>query len=444
MGLNKMFLNLYSDIVKTNYYPSLEKALLKKKTIQRFPNNKEIEISLAEKDMYNIQSKNRLYMLELLENFNNKELVSIDNPDITIEHIFPQNPDSKWYDLLDTNSIKLMQEKYLNTIANLTLSGNNGSLGNKLFSEKKYLNKDGKEQGYIFSNLRLNSYLKEIDHWNIETLQKRYAILLERFLQIWQYPDVIIDEDEAETDEDFNIYNAPDPRNKKLDYFIFKDEKIITDEVSKMYYHVVKMIFEENPSAFNHPDLKILLGISSNPKDLRSPYSLNSSYYIEANIDNNTKFKKLKTLLTKFDYEEELLINFSNKELDDIESETKDRAYWDEKTNIESLKIIDDCINIINEFEPKLRLNYTQSYVGLTEGLKRQNFVIFVPKQEFVRAEVHISENESWFKKLENSNFTVNSIGKRGRIKFRISKLDIINKKVLLKDLFETAYSAWN
>jgi hypothetical protein len=444
MGLNKMFLNLYSDIVKTNYYPSLEKALLKKKTIQRFPNNKEIEISLAEKDMYNIQSKNRLYMLELLENFNNKELVSIDNPDITIEHIFPQNPDSKWYDLLDINSIKLMQEKYLNTIANLTLSGNNGSLGNKLFSEKKYLNKDGKEQGYIFSNLRLNSYLKEIDHWNIETLQKRYAILLERFLQIWQYPDVIIDEDEAETDEDFNIYNAPDPRNKKLDYFIFKDEKIITDEVSKMYYHVVKMIFEENPSAFNHPDLKILLGISSNPKDLRSPYSLNSSYYIEANIDNNTKFKKLKTLLTKFDYEEELLINFSNKELDDIESETKDRAYWDEKTNIESLKIIDDCINIINEFEPKLRLNYTQSYVGLTEGLKRQNFVIFVPKQEFVRAEVHISEKESWFKKLENSNFTVNSIGKRGRIKFRISKLDIINKKVLLKDLFETAYSAWN
>jgi hypothetical protein len=444
MGLNKMFLNLYSDIVKTNYYPSLEKALLKKKTIQRFPNNKEIEISLAEKDMYNIQSKNRLYMLELLENFNNKEFVSIDNPDITIEHIFPQNPDSKWYELLDTNSIKLMQEKYLNTIANLTLSGNNGSLGNKLFSEKKYLNKDGKEQGYIFSNLRLNSYLKEIDHWNIETLQKRYAILLERFLQIWQYPDVIIDEDEAETDEDFNIYNAPDPRNKKLDYFIFKDEKIITDEVSKMYYHVVKMVFEENPSAFNHPDLKILLGISSNPKDLRSPYSLNSSYYIEANIDNNTKFKKLKTLLTKFDYEEELLINFSNKELDDIESETKDRAYWDEKTNIESLKIIDDCINIINEFEPKLRLNYTQSYVGLTEGLKRQNFVIFVPKQEFVRAEVHISENESWFKKLENSNFTVNSIGKRGRIKFRISKLDIINKKVLLKDLFETAYSAWN
>ena len=447
MGLNKMFLNLYSDIVKTNYYSSLEKALVKKKTIQRFPNNKEIEISLAEKDMYNIQSKNRLYMLELLENFNNKEYVSVDNPDITIEHIFPQNPDAKWHDLLDAESIKEMQEKYLNTIANLTLSGNNGSLGNKVFSEKKLLNKDGKEQGYIFSNLRLNSYLKEIDHWNIETLQNRYALLLERFLLIWQYPNVIIDEEEAETDEDFNIYNSPDPRNKKLDYFIFKDEKIITEEVSKMYYHVVKAIFDENPSAFNHPDLKILLGLSSNQNDLRTPYQLNASYYIEANIDNNSKFKKLKTLLTKFDYEEELLINFSNRELDDLESEIRDRAYWDENSSKESLEVLDECLRIINEFEPKLSLNYTQSYVGLTQGLKRRNFVIFIPKQTFIRAEIHVVENESWYKKLESSDFTVNSIGKsigkRGRIKFRISKEDVFSKRNILKDLFENSYGDW-
>lgn len=443
-ALSKLFLNLYSDIVKTNYYQSIEKALVKKKAVQRFPGNKEIEIYLAEKDMYNIQSKNRVYLLELLENFNNKEFVSVDNPDITIEHIFPQNPDAKWYDVLDEQSIKDMQGKYLNTIANLTLSGNNGSLGNKVFSEKKVLNKDGKEQGYIFSNLRLNSYLKEINHWNIETLQKRYALLLERFLLIWQYPDVIIDEDEAETDEDFNIYNAPDPRNKKLDYFIFKDEKIITDEVSKMYYHVVKVIFDENPTAFSHPDLKILLGLSASRDDLRTPYPLNSSYYIEANIDNNTKFKKLKTLLTKFDYEEELLINFSNMELDNIESETRDRSYWDEKSNKESLKILDDCIGIINEFEPKLSLNYTKAYVGLTQGLKRQNFSIFIPKQSFIKAKIHVSENESWYKKLEDSNFAVNSIGKHGRINFRIIKEDIINQRTLLKDLFEAAYGDWN
>ncbi len=292
-ALNKMFLNLYSDLDKTDYYPSLEWALVKKKSIQRFP-NKEIEIALAEKDVYNIQSKNSIYLLELLENYNNKEYVSVDNPAITIEHILPQNPDDKWFDALNETSIKEIQEKYINTIANLTLSGNNGSLGNKIFSEKKVLNKDGKEQGYIYSRLWLNQYLKEIDEWNIDNLKNRYALLLERFLQIWKYPDVEVN-DESEADEDYNIFNAPDPRFKKLDYFIYKDEKIITNEVSKMYCHVVKALFEENPSAFNHADLKEIVNLTTNPDNLRTPFKINSSYYIETNIDNNTKFKRLKT-----------------------------------------------------------------------------------------------------------------------------------------------------
>ncbi|MBK9715962.1 MAG: HNH endonuclease [Saprospiraceae bacterium] len=107
-----------------------------------------------------MQSKNRIYLLELLENYNNREYVSVENPDITIEHIYPQNPDAKWYDMLEESSIKEMQDKYLNTIANLTLSGNNGSLGNKMFSDKKILNKDDKQQGYVFSRLWLNQYLR--------------------------------------------------------------------------------------------------------------------------------------------------------------------------------------------------------------------------------------------------------------------------------------------
>ncbi|MBK9640037.1 MAG: DUF262 domain-containing protein [Saprospiraceae bacterium] len=364
--INKIFLNLYSDINTNNYYESLEKALVKKKNRQRFPTNGEIEVTLALKDVYNTKSKNTVYLLELLENFNNREYVSIENPDITIEHIYPQNPDAKWYDMLEENSIKEIEDKYLHTISNLTLSGNNGSLGNKTFADKKFLNKDNRQQGYIYSRLWLNQYLKEIDEWNLDTLQKRYKILYDRFIQIWKYPDVILEDEEVENDEDYNIFNAPDPRHRKLDYFIFKDEKIITDEVAKMYYHVVSNLFDENSSAFNHPDLKNLLFLSTNPSDLRSPYKLNSSYYIEANIDNNTKFKKLKTLLTKFDCEEELLINFSNNDMTELDSAVKDRSYWDEKSSKESLFILDECLELMHEFEPLINYNYTQSYIGIS------------------------------------------------------------------------------
>lgn len=439
-GVNKMFLNLYTEINKTDYYPSLERAMIRKKTIQRFPNNKEIEIALAEKDVYNIQSKNIIYFLELLENYNNKEYVSVDNPNITIEHIFPQNPDAKWYDVLDQTSIKEIQEKYLNTISNLTLSGNNGSLGNKLFMEKKVLNKDGKEQGYIYSRLWLNQFLKEIDEWNIDNIQKRYVLLLERFLQIWKYPVIEID-DENETDEDYNIFNAPDPRYKKLDYFIYKDEKIVTNDVAKMYYFVVKSLFEENPSAFNHPDLKTLLGLSKNPIDLTSPYKINSSYYIEANNDNNTKFKRLKILLTKFDREDDLLINFSNKKTEETESDEIDRSYWEEKSSGVSMEILDTCIKIINKVEPNTKLNYTKSYIGFKLDSKHLNLARLIPKHSFLKAFIFVAEAEVWIKKLETAGFKVHLSGRESdRFRFRINYEDILPNESLLKDLFVAAY----
>ena len=85
-------MNLYSDVDVSDYLVSVQKALIKKKGIQKFPTNSEIEIALAEKDVYNIQAKNRMYFFELLENYNNREHVDINSPNITIEHIFPQNP----------------------------------------------------------------------------------------------------------------------------------------------------------------------------------------------------------------------------------------------------------------------------------------------------------------------------------------------------------------
>ena len=92
-------------------------------------------------------------MFELLENFNNREHVNTSNENITIEHIFPQNPNQDWVDNISSNDYFQFKEKYVNTIANLTLSGNNGALSNKSFIEKKTMNKEGKKQGYKYSRL---------------------------------------------------------------------------------------------------------------------------------------------------------------------------------------------------------------------------------------------------------------------------------------------------
>src|SRR5690606_23310418 len=160
--------------------------------------------------------------------------------------------------------------------------------------------RDGNQQGYEFSRLWLNQYLKGISEWNMDTLKQRYKLLLDRFFEIWKYP-VVEPDDEFDTDEDYTIYNTPDPTYKKLDYFVFRDERVITEDVAKMYYHVVKTLYDDNPSAFHHEDMKSLVGLTTNPRELRNAYPINGTHYIEANISNSNKFRRLKSLLTKFD-----------------------------------------------------------------------------------------------------------------------------------------------
>lgn len=306
-ALNKIFMTLYEKVDKNEYLLSLQKWLLKRPGSQRFPKNKEVIESLKLKDVYNIKSKNRTYLLERLENFENKEPVIIENnTDITIEHIFPKNPDPKWKVDLGTDEYNLIKETYLNTIGNLTLSGNNGKLGNKHFVFKR----DLENAGYKNSRLWLNKYLSNAEKWDKAEIERRFDLLAERFLKIWQLPAVEIEE--IDENNEANIFETEDPKHKKLEYAIFFDQKIEVNQVAKLYVEVFKQLFELQPETFFTTDLAKKITLTKNPKEgnLRQAVAINDTYYIEGNIDNIGKFEKIKHALTIFDSEDELTIKY--------------------------------------------------------------------------------------------------------------------------------------
>ncbi|OBX09387.1 hypothetical protein QV09_08190 [Gallibacterium salpingitidis] len=311
-GLNKIFMTCYEQIDLKNYLYSFQKFLLEKKGIQRFPRDKEVKESLKFKDVYNIKGKNRTYLLERLENFENKEPVIIENnPEITIEHIFPQNPDPQWKKDLSEEDYNELKETYMNTIGNLTLSGNNGKLGNKSFKDKR----DKDDVGYKYSRLWLNRYLATLEKWDLEEIEKRFEVLSHRFFNIWRIPSIefdLISEEKMRSDE-VNIFDAEDPRNKKLEYAIFLDKKLEVNQVSKLYSEIFKQLFELNPENFFITDLaeKISLTKTINSGKLRQPIILNDTYVIEGNLDNNSKFKRIKDALIIFDFQDELLIKYA-------------------------------------------------------------------------------------------------------------------------------------
>jgi uncharacterized protein with ParB-like and HNH nuclease domain len=326
-ALNKIFMTLYSEIDHEDYFESLCVALLKKRGSGKFPNDQELRSSLQDKDLYNTQSKNRSYFFELLENHNNREYVNTASELITIEHIFPRNPDNKWMNDLSTSEYSEFKEFKLNTIANLTLSGNNGALSNLPFINKRDMNTDGKEQGYAFSRLWLNDYLKKQDYWNIEKYNERFEIIYDRFLQIWQLPDVKLPL--IETDSEQNIFDAEPPINKKLEYFIFEDTKVDESVVAQMYLYVLRALYEKNAELLLENSLTIK--VSQNQSDFRAPQELINGYFIESNIDSNSKFSYLKKMLTVFELEDELIIKY-NSELagDGAERFSRRRKFWGE------------------------------------------------------------------------------------------------------------------
>lgn len=311
-ALNKIFMNLYDlDRGEYDYLYSIQKTLIQKTGSQRFPKDSEVKDALRVKDVYNIRSKNRTYLLERLENHNNNEKVMIDgNHYITIEHIFPQTPDIKWRSELSEDEYKFIAENYLNTIGNLTLSGNNGSLGNKIFLKKR----DMPEKGYKHSRLWLNRSLSDIEQWNKEEIENRFEVISNRFFEIWPIPNIDIEEDDR-TDE-INIFEADSPKGKKLEYAVFFDRKIQERQVARLYAEVMRQLFDLQPETFFTTDLGERIGLTKYPSEgnPRQAININEAYVIEGNIDNVSKFDRIKDALTTFGLEDELTIKYATNE----------------------------------------------------------------------------------------------------------------------------------
>ena len=312
-GLNKIFMNLYKKINHETYLVSIQNALLLGLNTQQFPRDSDVINAFKTKNIYILDDNKRLHLLERLEHFNNKERIVIENnPEISVEHIFPQTPDNEWRQLLNTVEIQDIQTNLLHTIGNLTLSGNNGALGNKSFLKKQAMNVDGKEQGYKYSRLWLNSDLTNKTTWGKADIEERTNHLSQRFLKIWPLPNV---EKKIRKSkilfEEVNIFDAENPKSKKLEYAILFGNKLVPITVTDLYQKVFSTLIDLHPTALLASGVSKKLKLSQESTDLRSPKSISSFYFIETNIDSTTKFETIKEALTLMDYTEELFIKYA-------------------------------------------------------------------------------------------------------------------------------------
>ncbi len=182
--LKTVFEKSYELMDKNHYYDSYQALLLRLSGIRRFPTTREFGKDFVNFNIYK-KKKFAKYALRKLENYgHDKELTPTDK--YSIEHIMPQkeNLSGEWQKDLGHNW-KEIQEKYLHTIGNLTLTGYNEKYSYLPFKTKRDM-----ENGFKDSTIRLNKPLAELNTWNENQILKRADDLSKIAKKIWYYPTV--------------------------------------------------------------------------------------------------------------------------------------------------------------------------------------------------------------------------------------------------------------
>jgi predicted transport protein len=242
-SMNKTFATFAKTLKKDKYLESIKAQFLQLPSYRRFPSDDEFNRDLRTRDLYNFRS--RSYWLRRIENNNRKELVAVD--EYTIEHIMPQNENlsAKWQEALG-EEWQSVQQTWLHTLGNLTLTAYNSEYSDHSFLEKRDM-PTAPEKGLKQSPLKLNQGLGVIEKWDELAIQDRANKLAGIAVEVWQAPwlsqDILNDyKPKVALREEYSIDNHPHLLSPKINelFEAFRKEVLalnpcVTEEFLKLY-----------------------------------------------------------------------------------------------------------------------------------------------------------------------------------------------------------------
>lgn len=314
-ALSKGFCNLDKEIIsmlnKRNldfhaYAEVMKYVLINKKGHLVFPNDNEFFEGFKKFHLYETHMATKNYVLESLENYQNKEKIvtlnSIENSTISIEHIIPQTLTPVWKKLLGDN-YEQIHEKYKHTIGNLTLTGYNSEYSNKSFEEKRDM-----EKGFKESKLYLNEGLANLQNWGEQEILDRAELLGKRALEIWKMPSSNYQEENDHIDS----YDLSDLQTsfigKKIKSFKFDEHVYEVKSWKEFLEKIVRFLYELDRIPLielvkRTESTNIRKRWSTEKQELRNPVQIDKDIYIETNYNTDAILNSIRYVLDAYQME---------------------------------------------------------------------------------------------------------------------------------------------
>lgn len=338
-ALNKIFLLLNREIMRydgtdSNYIEKLKFALLSKKDRARFPNDDDFSLMFTEKPIYQMNSKNKIYILERLENFGTLEDKDIyrhyDEGEYSIEHIMPQHLTPAWIKELG-DSYEEIHDTWLHRIANLTLTAYNSKYSNSTFVEKKTM-----KNGFEDSGIRLNTYVSKKDKWTLAELRDRNDYLLKRALNIWAFPSTNYKPQEKQLDSYTLDDEASFLSGRQIAKFVYKGIEQPVVSWVEMYTKVLRALYLEDKTIITKialsTDDDLSIHFSTNKRIFKKCDEIGDNVYVQTNTNTQSKLSVLNRLYKLYGMDPTDLVFYLRDSNDkEVEKGTRfeiRRRYW--------------------------------------------------------------------------------------------------------------------
>lgn len=301
-ALNKIFLMLHHEIKRydkseDNYVEKFKYALLSKKEKARFPDDDEFASRFTERPVYQMNSKNKIYILERLENSGTAEDKDVyshcDDGTYSIEHVMPQHLTPAWVKALG-DDYEQIHEIWLHRIANLTLTAYNSKYSNSTFEEKKTM-----KNGFEDSGIRMNTYIAKMDKWTLAELEERNQYLMGRAIEIWPAPTTTFKPEEKQLDS-YTLDDDATLSGRLIARFSYKNTEQPVSSWVEMYQRVLRIIYAEDKSVITKLAVSKEDGIASyfslNSTDFRNSEEIAEGIFASTNTSTQTKIVILNKL----------------------------------------------------------------------------------------------------------------------------------------------------
>lgn len=318
--------------VKQLVIPSQKKIYISFKA--RFPDDDEFATQFTERQVYQMNSKNKIYILERLENYGTAEDKDVyshcDDGTYSIEHIMPQHLTPAWVKALG-DDYEQIHETWLHRIANLTLTAYNSKYSNSSFAEKKTM-----KNGFEDSGIRMNTYIAKKEKWTLTELEERNQYLMGRALEIWLTPSTEFKPEEKQLDS----YTLDDDANlsgRLIARFSYKNtEQPVTSWV-EMFQKVLQILYAEDKNVITKlaasKEDNIALHFSMNETDFTKSAEIGDGIYVWTNTSTQSKLSVLSRVFKLYDADPTDLVFYLRDENEGVEDEVGTRyelrrKYW--------------------------------------------------------------------------------------------------------------------